>query len=183
MGDLKTKKKGEDEKKLAMWQRPREANPQQVEVAFLCDLLTPQAVPDKSAKCISMFSGGPHDFHQFFQNARRGRARVGALAWGRVVVVAAVVVVVVVVAVVFSRTSTFQPLDKPWSQASSLLPPGSCLQFLSRIGFSTPTARRFYHRVLLTHALALSASQFVHKKKSPSEFLPVCTRRGSNSRN
>ena len=26
---------------------------------------------------------------------------------------------------------------------SSLLPPGSCLQFLSRIGFSNPTARRF----------------------------------------
>ena len=24
-----------------------------------------------------------------------------------------------------------------------------------------------FHRVLLTHALALSASQFVHKKKSP----------------
>ena len=26
----------------------------------------------------------------------------------------------------FLRTSTFQLLDKPWSQASSLLPPGSC---------------------------------------------------------
>ena len=35
-------------------------------------------------------------------------------------------------------------LDKPWSQVvSSLLPPGTCLQFLSRIGFSIPTARRF----------------------------------------
>ena len=33
-------------------------------------------------------------------------------------------------------------LDKPWSQVSSLLPPGTCLQFLSRIGFSIPTARR-----------------------------------------
>ena len=33
-------------------------------------------------------------------------------------------------------------LDKPWSQVSSL-PPGMCLQFLSRIGFSIPTARRF----------------------------------------
>ena len=29
----------------------------------------------------------------------------------------------------FSLTSTFQLLDKPWSQVSSLLPPGSCLQF------------------------------------------------------
>ena len=55
---------------------------------------------------------------------------------------------------------------KPWSQVSSLLPPGSCFQFLSRIGFSNPTARQFFHRVLLTHAPALSACQFVHKKKS-----------------
>ena len=30
-------------------------------------------------------------------------------------------------------------LDKPWSQVSSLLPPGTCLQFLSRIAFSIPT--------------------------------------------
>ena len=44
----------------------------------------------------------------------------------------------------FFHTSTFQLLDKPWSQVSSLLPPGSCLQFLSRIGFSNPTARRFF---------------------------------------
>ena len=47
----------------------------------------------------------------------------------------------------FSHTSTFQLLDKPWSQVSSLLPLGSCVQFLSRIGFSNPTARRFFHRV------------------------------------
>ena len=33
---------------------------------------------------------------------------------------------------------------KPWSHVSSLLPPGSCLQFLSRIWFSNPTARRFF---------------------------------------
>ena len=33
-------------------------------------------------------------------------------------------------------------LHKPWSQVSSL-PPGACLKFLSRIGFSIPTARRF----------------------------------------
>ena len=48
------------------------------------------------------------------------------------------------------------------------LSPGSCLQFLSRVGFSNPTARRFFIEcLLLTHALALSASQFVRKKKSP----------------
>ena len=35
---------------------------------------------------------------------------------------------------VFFHTSTFQLLDKPWSQVSSLLPLNSCLQFLSRIG-------------------------------------------------
>ena len=84
----------------------------------------------------------------------------------------------------FSHTFAFQLLDKPSSQVSSLLPPGSCLRFLSRIGFSNPTARRFFHRVLLTHALAVSASQFVvHTRKSPNEFIRVCTPRGSNSRN
>ena len=30
------------------------------------------------------------------------------------------------------------------SQVSSLLPPGACLQLLSRMGFSNPTARRFF---------------------------------------
>ena len=45
----------------------------------------------------------------------------------------------------FSHTSTSQLLDKPWSQVWSLLPPGACLQILSRIGFSDPpTARRFF---------------------------------------
>ena len=34
-------------------------------------------------------------------------------------------------------------LDESWSQVSSLPPPGACLQFESRIGLSTPTARRF----------------------------------------
>ena len=60
----------------------------------------------------------------------------------------------------FRLTFTFQLLDKLCSQASSLLPSGTCLQFSSRISFSIPTARRFY-RMLLTHVLALSASQFV----------------------
>ena len=44
---------------------------------------------------------------------------------------------------IFPHTSTFQLLDKPWSQVSSLLPPGSCLNFSSRKGFSDPAARRF----------------------------------------
>ena len=38
-------------------------------------------------------------------------------------------------------------LDKPWSQVSSLLPPCTCLQFLSRIGFSIHAARRFSSNV------------------------------------
>ena len=46
-------------------------------------------------------------------------------------------------------------------------PPVLAFNFLSRIGFSNPTARRFFHRVLLTHAFALSARHFVQKKKSP----------------
>ena len=65
----------------------------------------------------------------------------------------------------FSRTSTFQLLDKPWSQVSSLSPP----RFLPSI-FSTHRVQQshcssIFHRVLLTHTLALSVSQFVHKKK------------------
>ena len=69
-----------------------------------------------------------------------------------------------------SHTSTFQLLDKPRSQVSSLLPP----RFLPSI-FIAHRVQQFhwssiFHRVLLTHALALSASQFVHKKKSPRMY-------------
>ena len=39
-----------------------------------------------------------------------------------------------------------------------------------------------FHGVLLTHALVLSASQFVQEKKSPRLYIRVCTRRDSNSR-
>ena len=67
----------------------------------------------------------------------------------------------------FSHTSSFQRLDKPWSQVSSLLPPGSCLQFFFIAHrFQQSHCSSIFHRVLLTHALALSASQFVDKKKS-----------------
>ena len=44
---------------------------------------------------------------------------------------------------VFRLTFTFQLLDKLWSQVSSLLPPGTCLQSSSCIRCSIPTARRF----------------------------------------
>ena len=47
-------------------------------------------------------------------------------------------------------------LDKPLSQ---VLTPGTCLYFLLRIEFSFPLLVDF-HRMPLTHALALSANQF-----------------------
>ena len=84
----------------------------------------------------------------------------------------------------FCLTFTFQLLDKLWSQVSSLLPPGTCLQFLlSRIGFSIPTARRLSSNVAHSRFRAFRESQFVHKKKSPQKFTRVCTRGDSNSRN
>ena len=43
----------------------------------------------------------------------------------------------------FGLTFAFQLLDKLWYQVSSLFPPGTRLQFLSCIGCSIPTARRF----------------------------------------
>ena len=68
---------------------------------------------------------------------------------------------------IFSSTSTFQLLDEPWSRVSSLLPPGSCLHFFIAHRVRQSHCASIFHRVLLTHALALSASQFVRKKKSP----------------
>ena len=38
----------------------------------------------------------------------------------------------------------FQASGQVVVTVSSLLPPGSCIKFLSRIGFSNPTARRFF---------------------------------------
>ena len=82
----------------------------------------------------------------------------------------------------FSHTSTFQLPDKPWPWVSSLLPPGSCLQLISRKGFSSPTARRFF-----TANCKLTLSRFPQvnlcTRKSPRQFIRVCTRGDSNSRN
>ena len=68
----------------------------------------------------------------------------------------------------FSHTFTFQLLDKPWSQDLGVVP--SPPRFLPSIFFAHRVQQShcssILHRVLLTHALALSASQFVHKKKS-----------------
>ena len=66
----------------------------------------------------------------------------------------------------FSHTFTFQLLDKPWSQVSPLLPPRflPSIFVVHRVQQSHCSSN--FHLGLLTHALALSASQFVHKKKS-----------------
>ena len=61
----------------------------------------------------------------------------------------------------FLHTPTFQLLDKPWSQVSPRVLPSTFIAH--RVQQSHCSS--IFHRVLLTHALALSASQFVHKKK------------------
>ena len=68
----------------------------------------------------------------------------------------------------FSHTVTFQLLDnKRWSQVGVVPSPP---QFLPSIFIAHRVQQShcssIFHRVLLTYALALSASQFVHKKKS-----------------
>ena len=72
----------------------------------------------------------------------------------------------------FSHTFSFQLLDKPWSQVSSLHPPPRFLPsiFIARRVQQSHWCSSIFHRVLQTHALALSASQFVRKKKSPRIF-------------
>ena len=79
----------------------------------------------------------------------------------------------------FLHTSTFQLLDKPWSQVSSLLPPVLAFNAYRAQGSAIPLLVDF-HRVLLTHALALYASQFV-LKKSPHEFIRVLHALGGDS--
>ena len=71
------------------------------------------------------------------------------------------------------HTSTFQLLDKPWSQVSSLLPPVLAFNFIAHRVQQTHCSSIF-HRLLLTQVLALSASQFVHKKKSPRIYASCC---------
>ena len=70
----------------------------------------------------------------------------------------------------FFHTFTFQLLDKPWSQVSPLLPPGSYLQILSRTGFSNSTARRFFIE-------CCSLSKFVPKKKSSRVYTSMHSER------
>ena len=64
----------------------------------------------------------------------------------------------------FYLNFSFQLLDKLWSQVSSLLPPGTCLQFLSRIGFSIPTTRRFSSNVANSRSRAFRESICAQEK-------------------
>ena len=67
----------------------------------------------------------------------------------------------------FSLTFTFPACGQAMVSGVVPFPPGTCLKFLSRIASSIPTARRLSSSVAtITHAFAISASQFVHKKKS-----------------
>ena len=68
---------------------------------------------------------------------------------------------------IFLHTFTFQLLDKPWTQVSSLLPPRFLPSFFIAHRVQQSHCSSNFHRVLLTHALALSASQIVHNKNSP----------------
>ena len=61
-----------------------------------------------------------------------------------------------------AHTCIFQLLDKPWSQVSSLLPPGSCLHFFIAHRVQQSHCSSIFHLVLLlTHALALSVCMYV----------------------
>ena len=56
-------------------------------------------------------------------------------------------------------------MDKPWSQVSSLLPLGTCLDLFIAQGVEQLVV---FHQLLLTHALELSASLFF-PRKSPND--------------
>ena len=73
----------------------------------------------------------------------------------------------------FLQTYTFQLLDKPWSQVSSLLPPRFLPLIFIAHRIQQSHRSSLLHLVLLTHALALSASHFVHKEKSPRIYTSV----------
>ena len=62
-------------------------------------------------------------------------------------------------------------MDKPWSQVSSLLPPGMCLQFLSRIGFSIPTSRRLSSNNVANSRSRAFRQSFFYARKSPYEYV------------
>ena len=68
----------------------------------------------------------------------------------------------------FFHTSTSQLLDKPWSQVSSRLAPGSCLRFLLRIGFSAIPLL-----VDISSSVAYSRSRAFRKSICAQEEVPA----------
>ena len=83
----------------------------------------------------------------------------------------------------FTHAFTFQLLDnKPWSQVSSFLPPGSRLQFYCAWGSVIPLLVDFSWSVGNSRSLAFRKSTRA-QEKSPHEFIRVCIKRDSNSRN
>ena len=76
----------------------------------------------------------------------------------------------------YPRTSTFQLLDKPWSQVSSLLPPGSCLQYLSRID----RVRQSHCSSIFRRVLQLALSRFpqvnLRTRKGPRIYTSMHSR-------
>ena len=68
----------------------------------------------------------------------------------------------------FWHTSTFQLLDKPWAQASSLLRPGSCLHFFYRVqGSAIPLLVEF------SSSAANSRSRVFRKSICAQEKVPT----------
>ena len=67
----------------------------------------------------------------------------------------------------FLHTSTFQLLHRPWSQVSSVLPPGSGLPILWRTRFSNPTARRFSTECYITLSRVPQVNLCTSKKCPP----------------
>ena len=67
----------------------------------------------------------------------------------------------------FFHTYIFQLLNKPWSQVSSLPPPGSCLQFFIANRVQQSQCSSIFHRVLLTHAVALGRDDLRLKMWAP----------------
>ena len=73
--------------------------------------------------------------------------------------------------------------EKPWSQVSSLLPPGTCLQFLSRIGFSIPTAHRFSSNVANSRSRAFRLLSNFYARKNPYEYTARRRKHGGSLNN
>ena len=65
---------------------------------------------------------------------------------------------------------TFQLLDKPWSQVTTYFPPRFLPSTFIAHKVQQSHCSSIFHRVWLTHALAHSTSQFVHKKKSQRTY-------------